>query len=138
MIVQRIRTTTAAALIAAGLGTAALTTGAGTAAAADVHSTPTGGVQVWLTHTETVAAAHSGLANYLQASGISNRVAVYLRNDSRYISTRHTIPGRPGLFVDTRYQQVVTETANHPDGRIGINITPARPNLPVVIAQYWR
>ncbi|SIR97994.1 hypothetical protein [Williamsia sterculiae] len=133
---NRVRAGVTAALIAAGIGTAAVT-GTGTASAADIVRTSTG-FSVWLTHGETVAAARSGLANYLNTSGIADRVAGHVESDSRYYPTRHHVPGRQGVYINARYQQVVDEAAAHPNGRIGILVTPPGTSKTVVIAQYWR
>ena len=123
--------------VTAGVAVAVAAGTAGSASAAQYVSTPTGGV-IWLTHAETVAAARSGLATYISTTpGVAEHVGVYMRPDSRYRQAPHRIPGKPGLFVTVRTQNLVAETAAHPTGRIGILINTRNPNVPVTVAQYW-
>ena len=112
---------------------APLLLGAGSASAATIeqnsHSTT-----VWLNHQETVQAAQSGLVTTLDQPAIKDHTSVYVREDSRYRSTLHSVNGR--LYVHARKQQVIDEAAGKPNGEVGVQLS-ADPNNIVEIVQYW-
>ncbi len=136
-MVSRMKTVAATAAITASIAVGGALGAATPASAAQYVPTATG-VNVWLTHAETVAAARSGLASYLDSSGITQHIGVYVRPDSRYNSTPHRIPGRAGVYVNVRLQKLVAETAAHPTGRIGLFIDTTNPNAVLRVVEYWK
>jgi hypothetical protein len=129
VVVKRIIAGTAAAAAIS----APLTLEAGSAGAVTVKQNPHS-TTVWLNHQETVQAAQSGLASTLEQPAINPHTTTWIRADSRYYDTIHTVNGRPSSTVHK--QQLVDEVAAKPNGQLGVRLS-TDPNNIVEIVQYW-
>ncbi|MBE7156957.1 MAG: hypothetical protein INR62_00730 [Rhodospirillales bacterium] len=133
---SRIRTIVAATLAIGAGGVVA--GGTGSAAAAEVFHVDNGRTTVvYLTHAETVTAAHVGAGNAINMLMGNDRWAVTLEQDSRYAEPRYYRPDKNRVSNNVTSQQIVAEAAAHPNGRVALGISPRESAHPLWVQQVW-
>lgn len=133
------RTTQAivAASTMAVLGTS-LGMGGGPASAVDIRPLDNGRTTaIILTHAETVAAAQIGAGNLINVLLGNDRWRIALADGSRYARGDYYRPDKARTWNNVTGQQVVSEAAAHPGGRVALGITPADPSFPLWVQQLW-